>query len=179
MGRLDQVKMFVLDMDGTIYLGERLFPFTKDFLRRVRETGRDFCFFTNNSSKNRGAYLEKLARMGIEIPPEKMLISNGVILEWLKEHHPGASCYVVGTPPLREDFRQAGFVPDDPEADVVVLGFDTTPDLREAAHRLRFDPGREARLRGEPGLELPGGGGLYPGLRVHRRAGEGLHRGAV
>ena len=126
MGRLDQVKMFVLDMDGTIYLGERLFPFTKDFLRRVRETGRDFCFFTNNSSKNRGAYLEKLARMGIEVPPEKMLISNGVILEWLKEHHPGASCYVVGTPPLREDFRQAGFVPDDPEADVVVLGFDTT-----------------------------------------------------
>ena len=126
MGRLDQVKMFVLDMDGTIYLGERLFPFTKDFLRRVRETGRDFCFFTNNSSKNKGAYLEKLARMGIEIPPEKMLISNGVILEWLKEHHPGASCYVVGTPPLREDFRRAGFASDDPEADVVVLGFDTT-----------------------------------------------------
>ena len=124
--KLRQVRMFVLDMDGTIYLGESLFPFTKGFLRRVEETGRDFCFFTNNSSKNRGAYLEKLARMGIEVPPEKMLISNGVILEWLKEHHPGASCYVVGTPPLREDFRQAGFVPDDPEADVVVLGFDTT-----------------------------------------------------
>ena len=49
--KLRKVRMFVLDMDGTIYLGESLFPFTKGFLRRVEETGRDFCFFTNNSSK--------------------------------------------------------------------------------------------------------------------------------
>ncbi len=124
--KLKQVRMFVLDMDGTIYLGDRLFPFTKKFLKQVAETGRDFCFFTNNSSKNREAYLEKLSRMGIEIPPEKMLISNGVILQWLKEHHPGASYYVVGTPLLLEDFRKEGLVPDDPNADVVILGFDTT-----------------------------------------------------
>ncbi len=71
--KLRQVRMFVLDMDGTIYLGESLFPFTKGFLRRVEETGRDFCFFTNNSSKNREAYLEKLARMGISLPPEKKI----------------------------------------------------------------------------------------------------------
>mgnify|MGYP006070778391 FL=1 len=124
--KLKQVRMFVLDMDGTIYLGDRLFPFTKKFLKQVAETGRDFCFFTNNSSKNREAYLEKLSCMGIEIPPEKMLISNGVILQWLKEHHPGASYYVVGTPPLLEDFHKEGLVPDDPNADVVILGFDTT-----------------------------------------------------
>ena len=124
--KLRQVRMFVLDMDGTIYLGESLFPFTKGFLRRVEETGRDFCFFTNNSSKNREAYLEKLARMGISLPPEKMLISNGVILQWLGQHHPGARCYVVGTPALREDFRKAGFAPDAEDGDVVILGFDTT-----------------------------------------------------
>ena len=124
--KLKQVRMFVLDMDGTIYLGDRLFPFTKSFLDQVARTGRGFCFFTNNSSKNREAYLEKLSRMGIEIPPEKMLISNGVILQWLKENHPGASYYVVGTPPLLEDFRKEGLVPDDVDADVVILGFDTT-----------------------------------------------------
>lgn len=124
--RLKKVRVFVLDMDGTIYLGDSLFPFTKGFLRRVKESGRDFCFFTNNSSKNREAYLQKLDRMGIQISPEKMLISNGVILEWLKAHHPGATYYVVGTPPLLEDFRQAGLVPDAKDADVVILGFDTT-----------------------------------------------------
>ncbi len=124
--RLESIKMFVLDMDGTIYLGDRLFPFTQKFLDRVKETHRDFCFFTNNSSKNREAYLEKLSRMGIIVPPEKMLISNGVILEWLRKNRPGQSCYVVGTPLLLEDFRRAGVALDDRDPDCVVLGFDTT-----------------------------------------------------
>ena len=124
--RLSRIKRFVLDMDGTIYLGDRLFPFTPGFLRRVEETGREFCFFTNNSSKNRAAYLEKLRRMGISVIPEQMLLSNDVLLHWLGEHHPGASCWVVGTPALEEDFRAAGFEPKDPQGDVVILGFDTT-----------------------------------------------------
>lgn len=124
--RLKNIKMFVLDMDGTIYLGDRLFPFTRGFLERVRATGRDFCFFTNNSSRNREAYLEKLAGMGIEIPPEKMLISNGVILDWLSARHPGEPAYVVGTPALEEDFRRAGVQLDSECPAYVVLGFDTT-----------------------------------------------------
>ena len=126
MGKLSDVKMFVLDMDGTIYLGEELFPYTLDFLRRVKATGRDFCFFTNNSSKNRRAYLEKLSRMGILVPEEKMLISNGVILYWLRENRPGQSAYVVGTPALEEDFKEAGVALSDTKPDYVVLGFDTT-----------------------------------------------------
>lgn len=123
---LRQIKTFVLDMDGTIYLGEQLFPYTKEFLRRVEETGREFCFFTNNSSKNREAYLSKLARMGIGIRPEQMLLSNDVILKWLKENHPGEKAYVVGTPPLLEDFQKAGIELSEAQADYVVLGFDTT-----------------------------------------------------
>lgn len=126
LARLKHIKTFVLDMDGTIYLGDRLFPFTRSFLRRAEETHRDFWFFTNNSSKNRAAYLDKLSRMGIAVPPERMLISNGVILEWLAEHRPGQSCYVVGTPPLLEDFREAGVKLTDRDPDYVVLGFDTT-----------------------------------------------------
>lgn len=137
---LARVKTFVLDMDGTIYLGGRLFPWTRPFLERVRATGRDFCFFTNNSSQNREAYLEKLARMGIEVCPEKMLISNGVILEWLRERHPGESAYVVGTPALEEDFRQAGIRLDREAPGYVVLGFDTSltyEKLRLACHFIR------------------------------------------
>lgn len=123
--RLRPIKMFVLDMDGTIYLGDRLFPFTKGFLQAVQAGGADFCFFTNNSSKNREAYLQKLKAMDITIPPEKMLISNGVILDWLKENRPGESAYVVGTPALCADFDEAGIQRRE-DADYVVLGFDTT-----------------------------------------------------
>ena len=124
--RLQKIKMFVLDMDGTIYLGNRLFPFTPRFLEQVKGVGKDFCFFTNNSSKNREAYLQKLDRMGISVPPEKMMISNGVILEWLLQNRPGERCYVVGTPLLEQDFRNAGVELDDRNPDYVVLGFDTT-----------------------------------------------------
>ena len=139
MGKLSDVKMFVLDMDGTIYLGDRLFPYTRDFLRRVKETGRDFCFFTNNSSKNREAYLQKLQKMGIEVPPEKMLISNGVILDWLRENRPGQSAYVVGTPPLVEDFQAAGLPLSDTAPDYVVLGFDTSLTYEKLRLACDFD----------------------------------------
>ena len=81
--RLKSIRMFVLDMDGTIYLGDRLFPFTKKFLENIKSAGKDFCFFTNNSSKNREAYLQKLRGMGISAASEQMLLSNDVILEWL------------------------------------------------------------------------------------------------
>lgn len=80
----------MLDMDGTIYLGDSLFPFTKDFLDAVVKSGREFCFFTNNSSKDTDTYLQKLSRMGIDIPREKMLISNGVAADYVLENHPGA-----------------------------------------------------------------------------------------
>lgn len=138
--RLKDVKLFVLDMDGTIYLGDRLFPYTKDFLRAIQESGRDFCFFTNNSSRNREAYLAKLHRMGIEVPPEKMLISNHVILRWLRENRPGRRAYVVGTEPLLADFRQEGIELDDSGPDYVVLGFDTSltyDKLAKACHFIR------------------------------------------
>ncbi len=88
--RLHGIRCFLLDMDGTIYLGDKLFTFTKSFLDTVQKTGRAYRFFTNNSSKNRQAYLEKLSRMGIVIPPEWMYISNQVAVRVLGERYPGA-----------------------------------------------------------------------------------------
>lgn len=136
--RLRPIRCFVLDMDGTIYLGNRLFPYTPDFLRAVTASGRDYCYFTNNSSKNAGVYLEKLAAMGIPVPPEKMLVSNGVLLRWLKENRPGISVYVVGTPALEADFRQAGLSLNDRNPDAVVLGFDTTLTYEKLEKACRF-----------------------------------------
>ena len=123
---LDKIELFVLDMDGTIYLGNSLFPYTHKFLNRAEESGRKFCFFTNNSSKNRDAYLKKLQAMEINITAQQMLISSDVILKWLSENHPGESAYVVGTPYLLEDFKSHNVPLDDENPDYVILGFDTT-----------------------------------------------------
>ncbi len=161
-GCLKKIKMFVLDMDGTIYLGDKLFPCTLGFLERVRETGRDFCFFTNNSSKNRDAYLRKLSGMGIEIPPEKLLISNGVILEWLREHRPGQSCCVVGTPSLLEDFHRAGVTLDDQDPDCVILGFDTTLTYEKLAKACAFIRRGKPVYGVNPDLNCPVEDGFIP-----------------
>lgn len=159
---LEKIKLFVLDMDGTIYLGDKLFSFTLDFLSSVKTSGRDFCFFTNNSSKNREAYLQKLSSMGIEIPPEKMMISNGVILEWLAENHPGKSCYVVGTPPLLADFREAGVRLTDENPDFVVLGFDTTLTYEKLSVACAFIRRGTPCLGVNPDLNCPTEDGFIP-----------------
>ena len=131
MRRLQQVRCFVLDMDGTIYLSNRLFPFTKPFLQRLEETGRSYCFFTNNSTKHQKDYLDKLAGMGIPATEDQMFLSTQVIIEEMQRLHPDDSFFIVGTPSLTEAFRRAGLRIYDPESpasrpDVVILGFDTT-----------------------------------------------------
>ena len=53
--KIKEIKCFILDMDGTIYLGNELFDFTKEFLNKVEETGREYYFFTNNTTKSQRA----------------------------------------------------------------------------------------------------------------------------
>lgn len=160
--RLENVKMFVLDMDGTVYLGDRLFPYTKDFLRTVEGSGRGYCFFTNNSSKNRGAYLDKLHRMGVDVPPEKMLTANGVALKWLKENRPGKHAYVVGTELLLEDFRLAGVELDDMAPDYVVVGFDTSLTYDKISRACHFIRNGAEVFGMNPDLNCPVEGGFIP-----------------
>ena len=131
--RLRKIRCFVLDMDGTIYLSNRLFPFTIPFLKKLGDTGRSYCFFTNNSTKHQQDYLDKLSGMGIPVTEKQVFLSTQVILEEMRRLHREDSFFIVGTPNLVEAFRRAGLRIFDPEseapgsrADVVILGFDTT-----------------------------------------------------
>ena len=136
----EKIKCFVLDMDGTIYLGNELFPFTKDFLKKVEETGREYYFFTNNSSKSQQAYIEKLDNLGIPIKKEQMMISSHVIIKYLKEHYDGKSIYVVGTSSLIQEFKYFDMNLTEEDPDIVVLGFDTSltyEKLSKACHYIR------------------------------------------
>ena len=136
----EKIKCFILDMDGTIYLGNELFPFTKDFLKKVEDTGREYYFFTNNSSKSQQAYIEKLARLGIQIKKEQMMISSHIIIKYLKEYYDKKSIYVVGTPSLIQEFESFNMNLTEEDPDIVVLGFDTTltyEKLSKACHYIR------------------------------------------
>ena len=128
MGTLAEKKLFLLDMDGTIYLGDRLFDGAAEFLRRVRARGGRYVFLTNNSSRGTDAYIEKLARMGIAAQPEDFLTSADATIAYLKKTYRDALYYVCGTQSLKSQLRAAGLRVTDTLTDgidVLLLGYDT------------------------------------------------------
>ncbi len=124
--RLRRIKGFLLDMDGTIYLGDRLLPGAREFLDLLEARERMYLFLTNNSSSHGGVYAAKLRRLGLDVGAERIFTSGEATARYLAQRHPGARLYLVGTPALEEEFTAHGFrlVREDPE--YVVLGFDTT-----------------------------------------------------
>lgn len=128
MGNLSDKRLFLLDMDGTIYLDDQLFDGTAEFLQYVKQIGGKYLFLTNNSSRGVQAYLEKMARLGIPARREDFLTSVDVTIQYLQRNHPGALCYASGTKTFREQLQEAGIrVTDHLEdgIDVLVAGFDT------------------------------------------------------
>lgn len=123
---LADVRCFLLDMDGTFYLGDRLLEGALDFIDTLRQQGKDFVFLTNNSSKHRRMYAEKITRLGLPIPEEKVFTSGEATAIYLQQRHPGARIYLAGTPALEEEFRTHGFALVEQDPQMVVLGFDTT-----------------------------------------------------
>ncbi len=124
--KLKQTRCFLMDMDGTIYLGDQLLPGAGEWLNLLEAHHVDYYFLTNNSSRSRVEYAEKLNGFGLAVPEERIFTSGEATAIYLDKHYPGASLYVVGTLPLLSEFRRHGYALREDEPDVVVLGFDTT-----------------------------------------------------
>ncbi len=126
---LSEKRLFLLDMDGTIYLSETLFDGTKDFLSHVRSIGGKYLFLTNNSSRGTDAYIAKMARLGIEAFPDDFLTSADATIRYLHSAYgPETVYYVCGTESLKRQLRGAGLRVADRLEDtisVVLLGYDT------------------------------------------------------
>ncbi len=124
--RLSQVRCFLLDMDGTFYLGDRLLEGALQFIDTLQKQGKQYLFLTNNSSKHRRQYAEKITRLGLAIPEDDVFTSGEATALYLKERSPGAPLYLLGTPALEDEFLSHGFQLVQDGAEMVVLGFDTT-----------------------------------------------------
>jgi NagD protein len=128
---LSRIRHVVLDMDGTIYKGSRLFPCTPPFLERLRTLGIGCTFLTNNSSRSRVDYIEKLRKMGIPCDPGQIYTSADCTIDYLRAEFPDAKrLAILGTPSLCREFESAGFTPDWEAPQAVVVGFDTTLDYK-------------------------------------------------
>ena len=129
--RLSKIRHLALDMDGTIYLGSTLFPYTLKFLADMKEAGIGYSFLTNNPSRSVADYLKKLEGLGIQADEENMYTTSLAAIDYIKTHYPGAKrLFLLGTPSMISQFEKAGFesCADDPDdvPDVLVVAFDMT-----------------------------------------------------
>lgn len=128
MASLDKKKLFLLDMDGTLYLDDLLFASVHEFLAAVKARGGRYLFLTNNSSRGVEDYVKKLRRLGIEAEKDDFLTSVDAAIHTLKKEYPTARCYVSGTASFRRQLIDAGIdVTDKLEdnIDLLLSGFDT------------------------------------------------------
>ena len=123
---LKDIKLYILDMDGTIYLGSKLFSYTKDFFEFLENHDKEYILFTNNASKNVAAYADKLKSMSLAVPEKNILTSGDVTAAFLKKHRSKSSVYLVGTELLRDLFVKEGIALTEQDPDIVVTSFDTS-----------------------------------------------------
>ena len=158
------IEGYLLDLDGTVYLGENLIAGAGQALETLRSRGRKIVFLTNKPLHSRADYAEKLTRLGVPALAEDVVTSSYVLAGYLAERVPGARVFAIGEEPLLAELRGAGLVlTDDPEqVDFVVAAFDRTFDYR------KLNTGFQALRRGarfvatNPDRTCPVEGGEIP-----------------
>lgn len=153
-------KGFLCDLDGTLYLSDRVLPGAVEMIDRLRATDRRVVFLSNNPTRTRDEYRAKLERLGIPASIDEIVTSGYVMARYLSRVAPGAALYVVGEPPLISELASAGFrFSEDPGAiEYVVVGFDRTFDyyklniatqaIRRGAHFVATNPDRTCPVLG-------------------------------
>ena len=128
---LKRKRLYLLDMDGTLYLDDRLFDGAEEFLSHIRETGGRYVFLTNNSSKGRDSYIEKMQKLGIAARPEDFITSVDALVYRLKDCYGKEAVtrklYIMGTESFKEQMRAEGFNVTDvlgDDIEVLAIGFD-------------------------------------------------------
>ncbi|MFB6084761.1 MAG: HAD-IIA family hydrolase [Halorientalis sp.] len=161
----------VLDLDGTVYRGNELLPGAAETVDAIRTRDISLCCCSNNPTKTRAEYVDRLAGMGVEIDESEVLSAGTVTTDYLADEHVGENCFLIGSPGLREQLVAAGVtLTDDPSAaDVLVASWDRGFDYDDMTDGLRAledptttfvgsDPDRTVPASG--GRSVPGSGAI-------------------
>lgn len=162
--RLGPIRCFLLDMDGTFYLGDRLIDGSLDFLDALARTGRTARFLTNNSSKSAEVYRRKLRKMGVGEEYMDVITSGHAAAHYCLKRFPGGKCYLLGNPMLAAELEQMGLtlVQDDP--DYVLVAFDTTLDYAKMCKVCDYIRGGLPYIATHPDYNCPTETGFIPDM---------------
>ena len=162
--KLAAVKCFLLDMDGTFYLGDRLIDGSLDFLAALERTGRTARFLTNNSSKSASVYEKKLELMGVDARYRDVITSGHAAAHYCLEHFPGKRCYLLGNPMLREELLSMGMTLTEEDADYVLVAFDTTLDYAKMCRVCDYIRAGKPYIATHPDFNCPTETGFIPDM---------------
>lgn len=124
---IETTKLYLFDLDGTLYLSEDVFPFSAELLKEIKARGARYMFITNNSSKSSPDYVAKMTRLGIEAAEDEFVSSGLVTTRYMCENFGDKNIYLCGTNSLKEQFEAAGLKVTDnyEDAECIVIGMDT------------------------------------------------------
>jgi arabinose operon protein AraL len=154
---------WLFDLDGTIYLGERLIPGADAAVAAVRAAGRRVAFLSNKPLQTRAEYAAKLSRLGVPAAPDDVINSSLVLARHLRDRDPGAPVFVIGEPPMLEEMRAHGFeVRPDEHVRWVVIAFDRTFDYAKLNIALQAVKRGARLIATNPDRTCPVEGGEIP-----------------
>lgn len=122
----EKTKYFIIDMDGTFYLGDEIIPGSDKFISYIRSKGKDFYFFTNNSSHNEEECMNKLDKIGFPVDRGRVIISSHVAIDFIKRNRPGKKVFLLANENFTNDCIKENLLLDNENPDIILLGFDTT-----------------------------------------------------
>ena len=162
--RLADVRCFLLDMDGTFYLGDRLIDGSLDFLDALEQTGRTARFLTNNSSKSAAVYAEKLRRMGVKEAYRDVISSGHAAAHYCQRTFPGGKGWLLGNPALTEELTGMGLQLTDDDPDYVLVAFDTTLDYAKMCRVCDLIRAGKPYIATHPDFNCPTETGFIPDM---------------
>ena len=165
---------WLLDLDGTVYLGDRLIPGADTAIAALRAAGRRVAFLTNKPLQTRAEYAAKLTRLGVPAAADDVINSSLVLARYLRDRDPGAPVFVIGEPPMLDEMRAHGFeVRPDERVRWVVIAFDRTFDyaklnvalqaVKQGARLIATNPDRTCPVEGG---EIPDCAGMIAAVEA-------------
>ena len=154
-------KCYLLDMDGTVYLGGKAVGGAAETVAKMRERGK-VLFLTNNTSCSRRAYATKLSALGIAAKEADIFTAGNATIDYIAENYSSPKVYVLGTELLKSEFAAAGLALVESSPELVVVGFDTSLTYEKLSKTCAFIRGGVPFIATHPDFNCPVGDGYIP-----------------